>query len=149
VKIEMIQVTDDIDGEPDASTYTFGYNGTMYEIDLSETHSVQLQEFLAPFVAAGRRLQNGNGKAKTPRQRRGGPGSPAEIRQWWLDNPDGLPGWSSRGAIPAHVLRAWEQRHQQPQPPEPEPEPEPELPAEDGPAPVKRARPRKRQPADA
>lgn len=60
VKRTQIIVVDDLDGmeiESGAKTVTFAHGGHAYEIDLNETNAQRLDEALAPFVAAGRRVE--------------------------------------------------------------------------------------------
>jgi Lsr2 len=40
------------------------------------------------------------------------PATPATIRAWWADHPDGLPGWRPAGPIPGAVMTAWQQFEQ-------------------------------------
>jgi hypothetical protein len=95
-------VTDDIDGSADAETYRLALDGLTVEIDLSKQNADKLYNVLAPYLDAGRRLSG---------KRRAAPAGPApEIRQWWKDNPDGLPTWQPRGAVPAAVTQAWQNR---------------------------------------
>lgn len=49
-------LTDDIDGSEAASTVTFAYQGTSYEIDLSDQHATQLVAALADWIGAARKV---------------------------------------------------------------------------------------------
>ncbi|MEJ3657031.1 Lsr2 family protein [Actinomycetes bacterium KLBMP 9759] len=50
-----VTLVDDLDGGEAVEQMTFGIDGHLYQIDLSEANSAKLREVLAPFVAAGRR----------------------------------------------------------------------------------------------
>ena len=51
-----IIVTDDITGEPDAATVTFGLDGVTYAVDLGPANRARLREALEPFVAVAKRV---------------------------------------------------------------------------------------------
>ena len=48
-----VLVVDDLDGSSDAKTRTFGWQGRLYEIDLSDENADALSKVFAPYVAAG------------------------------------------------------------------------------------------------
>ena len=55
----IIKLVDDLDEkeiEEGGQTVSFSYNGTQYEIDLSEKNAKQFDAALAPFVSAARRV---------------------------------------------------------------------------------------------
>jgi hypothetical protein len=98
-----ITVTDDIDGTPGAETHRLTVDGYTVDIDLAEPNRKELYEQLRPYLDAGRRI-TGKRKPAPARRGRATPG----IRDWWKKNPEGLPTWQARGAIPAAVARAWQ-----------------------------------------
>lgn len=106
-------VLDDIDGTPGAETHTVSVDGYTVTIDLAEPNRKALYEALRPFLDAGQRVP---GSRREPR--RPAPTPPpsgptrSAIRVWWKNNPDGLPTWQQRGAIPAAVADAWSSRGQ-------------------------------------
>lgn len=58
-KRTRIVMVDDLDGEEIdgvAKTVTFAHGGNAYEIDLTETNAQRLNEALAPYIAAARRI---------------------------------------------------------------------------------------------
>ena len=60
----QVIMVDDLDGGDIAGsgkTVSFGHAGNSYEIDLSEGNARQLQDALAPYIAAGRRVTNRRG----------------------------------------------------------------------------------------
>lgn len=46
---------DDIDGSEGATTVTFAFDGTTYEIDLTDRNKAKLEKALEPFTAVARR----------------------------------------------------------------------------------------------
>lgn len=114
----IVTLLDDVDGSLAAETLTFGLDGALFEIDLSEANAAQLREVLAPFAAAGRRARpNGHsGKPGRPkpavpaghrpevRSRAPRPAGSREqdqaVRDW--ARKEGLP-ISDRGRIPDQV----------------------------------------------
>jgi len=58
-KRTQVNMVDDLDGREmngTGKTISFAHGGNTYEIDLSEQNARKLQEVLAPYVAAGRRV---------------------------------------------------------------------------------------------
>ena len=139
--MKATRIIDDFDGTTEATTHILTFDGRSCEIDLSDTNVDKLYEFLEPYFEQGRpapgnRHTGSSGRSKaptrTPKAKPRKPATavrktaavveiipgtgtatrPAAIRQWWQDNPDGLPTWQARGAIPAVVFREWEQRGQ-------------------------------------
>jgi Lsr2 len=51
-KTVTVQITDDIDGSPDAQTLTFAYQGQQFEIDLAQQNHVAFLTSLKPFIGA-------------------------------------------------------------------------------------------------
>jgi hypothetical protein len=95
--------TDDIDGSVASETVTFGYRGRNYEIDLSETHARQLEEFLSPYLEHGRRVRQRRGRGDGGGQRRSELDT-AAIRQWAKQQGLAVP---ARGRIPADIVRRY------------------------------------------
>ncbi|HEY0803832.1 MAG TPA: Lsr2 family protein, partial [Pseudonocardiaceae bacterium] len=98
---------------------TFGLDGAVYEIDLSDTNAGKLRDDLADFVASARRI---GGRAKpatgsTAARSTSTNGSSRNreqtqaIRDWARNN-----GWdvADRGRIPANVIEAFEAEAGQP-----------------------------------
>jgi len=87
VQREIVQLVDDIDARSEAAeTVTFGLDGVVYEIDLTEAHAADLRDELDAYVAAARRISG-------PARRRHVPAAvqaaaptvdyePAVVRQW-------------------------------------------------------------------
>ncbi|MDQ7993206.1 MAG: Lsr2 family protein [Propionicimonas sp.] len=103
----QIVLTDDLDDSKADGTVTFAYAGTSYEIDLSDSNRNSLEEALAPYIAAARKVsagrRSGGGK------RRSGSGATAtEIRAWAVDQGMNV---SSRGRVSSEVREAYENAH--------------------------------------
>lgn len=103
----LIQLVDDFDGtaltDGKGKTVTFALEGVSYEIDLSQAHVDELTQALAPYVAAGRKV---NGRKSTARTS-GTKSDPVElqkIRDWAGKNGHTV---SSRGRISAAVRDAY------------------------------------------
>src|SRR5699024_11692883 len=102
VKVYLI---DDLDGDDDEETITFGIEGWMYEIVLSADKATKLRDALGPFVQAARKAPT-----KPARSRRGSRNAPsrersAEIRAW--AKAAGKP-VNERGRIPAAIVAEYE-----------------------------------------
>ena len=107
-----VTVISDLSGEvveSETPTTRFGFDGTSYEIDLTEKERDELEAVLAPYIEKGRRAGGGkprrrssssDSKARTP--------STAEIRAW--AEKQGME-VSERGRIPASVRTAYEAAH--------------------------------------
>lgn len=97
----VITLVDDLDHkeiEADGQTIRFAYQGIQYEIDLSEKHAKKLDNALAPFVAAARRV---NGRAARRAKAVPASADPKAVRKWADSNGIEV---SPRGRIPAHIL---------------------------------------------
>ena len=97
----VIMLVDDLDHkeiEADGQTIRFAYQGIQYEIDLSEKNAKKLDNALAPFLAAARRVDGRAG-----RRSKAAPASvdPKAVRRWAQSNGIEV---SVRGRIPADIL---------------------------------------------
>lgn len=63
-KRTVVTLTDDLDGGPAEETITFGLDGEVYEIDLSEPHAEQLRRIYDPYADAGRAFKSAKAKRK-------------------------------------------------------------------------------------
>src|SRR5690349_13440793 len=97
-------VTDDLDGSTADRTVTFAWNGSEYEIDLSEIHAAEFESALAPYLAAARRTSRLGKPSRAPRGSAGkelapvaesGPSSVA-VRAWAKEHGHDVP---NRGRI--------------------------------------------------
>jgi hypothetical protein len=108
--VRRILVDDLDDSTANVSTVPFALDGVDYKIDLSEPNRRRLDEALAPFTAAARRLP------KRPTAKVGAAArkaSTAHIRDWWLASvkTHTLPAWRQNGQIPRQVRDAYEAVH--------------------------------------
>ena len=103
----VVEVTDDFDSTPGASTIKFGLDGTEYEVDLSPEHEQQFREFLTAYVGVGRKVTAGGGSRRVRRTVSSGSTSGSEnnrIREWAAANGYTIGG---RGRIPQEVKDAY------------------------------------------
>ncbi|WP_280433861.1 histone-like nucleoid-structuring protein Lsr2 [Nocardia carnea] len=103
VRKVVVTVIDDIDGGAADETVSFGCDGVMYEIDLSESNAARLRAGLAEWISHARRI-GGKGRAKTPTANRR-PDAKA-VREWARRNGHKVP---ERGRVPAVVVSAYQQ----------------------------------------
>ncbi len=102
------ELVDDLDGSPAAATVRFGYDGRDYEIELSEEHAAELDEFLALYLEHARRVgddSRAGRRRRPPRQLRQTRQDTQAIRQWAWDHGYQV---SERGRIPNDVVTAYQ-----------------------------------------
>ena len=102
----QIVLTDDLDGGKADSTVGFAYDGTTYEIDLSDSNRASLQEALAPYIAVARKLSSSR-RASGRRNTTSGV-SATEIRTWAQQQGMTV---SSRGRVSSEIRKAYENAH--------------------------------------
>ncbi|GAA3819449.1 histone-like nucleoid-structuring protein Lsr2 [Cellulomonas soli] len=96
-------ITDDLDGSEGATTVGFSWQGTTYEVDLSDAHREEFLRVLQTYITAGRRTRPSAPRTgERPDQERS-----AQVRAWAAANGHHV---SDRGRIPARVLEAYENR---------------------------------------
>ena len=97
-----VALEDDLDGGPATQTVRFGFEGTDYEIDLSNKNASSFRKQLAPYIdharKAGRAQSRRAGRTAASRQRSG------DIRAWAKDQGLAV---SERGRIPASVVEQY------------------------------------------
>ncbi len=98
-KVNIVLV-DDLDGSEATETVTFGLDGVMYEIDLSEKNAKKLRDALSLYTAwarrSGRRQARSSGARSTV--------DTAAIRSWARARGYEV---SDRGRISADILEAY------------------------------------------
>jgi hypothetical protein len=107
----IVTIYDDLDNSEGASTVSFAYRGTSYEIDLGEKNQAAMDKALARFIAKARKK---SGPAPAPRRR--GRGSArakgstqlSVVRAWAEQN--GFEA-SDRGRISSKVQAAYDAAH--------------------------------------
>jgi hypothetical protein len=97
-----VELEDDLDGGPADQTVRFGFDGTDYEIDLSEENAWAFRTQLAPFVEHARKP--GRGPARRAARTAAGRQRSGEIRAWAKDHGIAV---SARGRIPASVIEQY------------------------------------------
>jgi hypothetical protein len=83
-----VTMIDDVDGSEAAETVTFGLDGRVYEIDLSEKNAIALRRALERFVASARK-SGGRAAAKGSAGYTGSGASREELqamRKWAIEN---------------------------------------------------------------
>ncbi len=99
----IVQLEDDLTGEPADESVTFGLDGRSFEIDLTASSAEELRGLLAPYIAAGR------GQRSRGLQRRSvalteQEVDPATIRAWAQSNGYAV---STRGRVSRELREAY------------------------------------------
>ncbi len=106
----IVQFTDDLDGSEASQTVEFGYQGKTYKLDLNDKNAAELEEALAPYIAAAQQAggastgRGGRGRgrqASAAQQRDGRDYDPKAVREWAQAQGLEVP---ARGRIPGKVL---------------------------------------------
>ena len=112
----IVQFTDDLDGSEASQTVEFAYQGKAYKLDLNDKNAAELEEALAPYIAAAQqaggaagRDGRGKGRQSAPRQRsgEGRDYDPKAVREWAQSQGLEVP---ARGRIPGKVLEQFRAR---------------------------------------
>lgn len=103
---EVIQFVDDLDCSPltedEVRTVKFSYQGKDYKVDLSETHSQELQEKLRPWLEVATKVKKHRRGAGRPRW------DLKDVRRWAESNGYYVP---ARGRVPNTILDAYDAAH--------------------------------------
>jgi nucleoid-associated protein Lsr2 len=107
-EIEMAQkvvvaLEDDLDGGPAEETVRFGFDGTDYEIDLSNKNASTFRQQLTPFIEHARKA--GWGHPRRPARTAGSRQHSGEVRAWAKDHGIVV---NARGRIPASVMEQYQ-----------------------------------------
>jgi hypothetical protein len=109
---QVVQVVDDLTGEEGARTHRLRWNDTDVEIDLTDKNAADLEEVLAPYLAAGRPVASSSRPRRTqPRRSTSANHSPndaRDMRAWARQH--GHQG-NDRGQIPRAVRDAYRAAH--------------------------------------
>lgn len=105
----VVNIVDDIDGTtPAGETVTFGIDGALYEIDLSDSNAAKLRDNLAQWVAPARKTGR---TTKSTSRNTAAPATPTRnrndltvIRAWAAENGHKV---SARGRIAAEIVDAY------------------------------------------
>ena len=103
------RLIDDLDGSEAAGTARFGYEGVEYEVDLSDQHLEEFEEFLAPYIEHGHRVRGD----RRGRRRAGRDGQRKErdlgaVRRWAREQGYQV---SDRGRIAGDILARYDETH--------------------------------------
>ncbi|KQO64302.1 histone-like nucleoid-structuring protein Lsr2 [Curtobacterium sp. Leaf261] len=102
-------LVDDITGETienGGKTVQFGFDGTTYEIDLSDDNADALREALSDYIAAARKTSGTRGRAAGSRTaKRSNPDELTKIREWAAQNGHDV---APRGRISQAVRDAYD-----------------------------------------
>jgi Lsr2 len=98
-----VELEDDLDGGPADETVRFGFDGSDYEIDLSNKNAATLRKQLEPFIEHARKAGRGQRRrsTRTPSSRR----HSGAVRAWAREQGITV---SERGRIPASVIDQYE-----------------------------------------
>lgn len=108
--ITQTRIIDDLTGEEvpedEAVSLTFSYGGSDYEIDLSKRNAQALDDFMAKYIDAARKVRKGGG---TGRNLLGGPATGrkfdrAKVAEWAKQNGYEV---AERGRIKQDILDAY------------------------------------------
>jgi hypothetical protein len=98
-KVQVLLV-DDVDGSEASESVSIAFDGTTYELDLSEKNAKKLRDDLGPWIAAARKT---GGRRTNPAKPKGQVDVQA-VRAWAASNQIEL---SSRGRVPANVIEQY------------------------------------------
>jgi hypothetical protein len=112
----VIQLIDDIDGSEADRTVEFAYDGKRYSLDLNEKNASELEEVLAPYIAAAEKAGAAGSGGAGGSSRSAGP--PARARRAKSDSdvdPKAVRAWaeangvavSPRGRVKADVMEQY------------------------------------------
>jgi hypothetical protein len=100
-----VTVTDDLDSSENAGTVSFGFAGVTYEVDLGPENRARLENALAPFIKAGRRMPGSSGRGRGSGRQGSSSADRAAVRSW--ARAVGLT-VSERGRTSADIMRQYE-----------------------------------------
>jgi len=113
-----VKFVDDLDGSDAAATVSFGLDGRVYEIDLSDDNAARLRDSLASFIAAARKSGGSTTTGSRREQKMTVSSGPrpqtldreqtAAIRAWARQNGHQI---SNRGRISKTVVEAFQAAH--------------------------------------
>lgn len=104
-KKTVVTVTDDLDGSRDATTVTFGFDGTAYEIDLGKRNKRALESALRPYLDVARKVRSAPTRRRSDGRARSGTRDLGAVRTWAVENGFSV---SNRGRIPTAVIEAFD-----------------------------------------
>lgn len=106
-KVQVILI-DDIDGTDADRTVQFSFDGTSYEIDLSNDNAAKLEKALAPFVEKATKVSSARAAGSRAKRTASGRSKAAEVRAWAKEQGIPVP---DRGRVPNDILEQYEAAH--------------------------------------
>lgn len=111
-----VQLVDDLDDSPiapgEGRTVEFAFDGSSYEIDLTDDNVDKFREAISDYVAAARKVSGrrsgGSGAAPKSAPKRGNSEELGKIREWAKENGYEV---STRGRISTQVQEAYAAAH--------------------------------------
>lgn len=110
-----VQLVDDLDDSPitpgEGRTVEFAFDGSTYEIDLSDDNVDKFRESISDYVAAARKVsgrRTGTTGAPKAAPKRGNSEELAKVREWAKENGYDV---STRGRISTQVQEAYAAAH--------------------------------------
>jgi len=109
-----VQLVDDLDDSPitpgEGRTLEFSFDGSSYEIDLSDDNVDKFREAISDYIAAARKVsgRRTGGAAPKAAPKRGNSEELAKIREWAKENGYEV---STRGRISTQVQEAYAAAH--------------------------------------
>lgn len=104
-KKTIVQLTDDLDGNKADRTVGFSLDGVGYEIDLSEKNAVELEQALAKYIGAARKVGGRATSGRLRTTRTNVAADPRAVRAWAASNGIQV---SPRGRIAVDVVKQFE-----------------------------------------
>ncbi|WP_182066889.1 histone-like nucleoid-structuring protein Lsr2 [Curtobacterium sp. ME12] len=101
-------LTGDTITEGAGKTVQFSFDGSHYEIDLTDDNADALREAFSDYVAAARKVTSRSGRGSSSSKTRSNPDELAKIREWAAANGYEV---SSRGRISQAVRDAYDAAH--------------------------------------
>jgi hypothetical protein len=96
-----VELLDDLNGKPAAETISFGLDGHLFEIDLTERNAKALRKAYESWVSSARRV---SGRKSRPSAPASAEIDPREVRAWAVANGFEV---SARGRIPSEIIEEY------------------------------------------
>ncbi|ROQ07331.1 MULTISPECIES: Lsr2 family protein [unclassified Curtobacterium] len=109
-----VQLVDDLDDSPittgEGRTVEFGFDGSSYEIDLTNDNVDKFREAISDYIAAARKVSGRRTGSTAPKSapKRGNAEELGKIREWAKENGYEV---STRGRISTQVQEAYAAAH--------------------------------------
>jgi hypothetical protein len=106
----ILELVDDLDGEPAEETVAFALDGVEFAIDLSAANAARLRDTLAEFVGHARRTggRKARGRVATNGSGNGKPDTQA-VREWARSQGETV---ADRGRVPQALVMRFQEAHE-------------------------------------